>query len=302
MKSGILVINKPEGISSARVVARVKQKLKAKKVGHTGTLDPFATGLLLCGVNKATRISKFFLSGDKRYDATLYLGKETDTLDCTGQVTATASKKRMSDLSEQKIENAIAAFQGEQEQNPPSFSALKHKGQPLYKLARKGIHVQKPARRIHIYDIRTRQIELPRVAISVFCSAGTYIRSLASDIGKYLGCGAHLTALCRIGSGQFNLEQSIDFNLFDTMEQKQLEEHLIPMAKALSFLPHVMIGSELIQRIGFGKPLTVDHFNEPPSFDPDISTCLVDENQRLAAIVRYNKVKQKYDYSCVFIN
>ncbi len=142
MKSGILPIHKPEGISSARVVALVKKALKAKKVGHTGTLDPFATGLLLCAINKGTRISRFFLSGHKQYTATVRLGVETDTYDKTGQVVAVAESGEVLRLAESQIKEVVDSFLGVQQQEPPSFSALKHEGQPLYKLARQGVSIK----------------------------------------------------------------------------------------------------------------------------------------------------------------
>jgi len=180
MKNGIIAIHKPEGISSARVVARVKKSLGVKKVGHTGTLDPFATGLLLCAVNKGTRISRFFLDGHKRYLARVCLGVETDTYDLTGKTVFTASKNSMDSLNNEDIEQTVNSFIGVQGQVPP--------------------------------DITINHIELPNVDMEVFCSSGTYIRSLAFDIGKKLGCGAHLSKLCRTQSSAFKLEDAIRIN------------------------------------------------------------------------------------------
>lgn len=199
MKNGILAIHKPEGLSSARVVARVKKALGAKKAGHTGTLDPFATGLLLCAINKGTRISGYFLGGRKKYEARVCLGVETDTYDLTGQTVFSAEEK-VSKIKTEDIEVAVASFAGIQDQVPPAFSALKHQGQPLYKLARQGKKILKPPRRIEIFNIRIKNIESPHIDLEIFCSAGTYIRSIAFDLGRKLGCGAHLSKLCRTQS------------------------------------------------------------------------------------------------------
>ena len=184
MQNGIIAINKPEGISSARAVARVKKALGVKKIGHTGTLDPFATGLLLCTINKATRISQFFLDGHKRYLARVCLGRETDTYDLTGQTVFTASDSVLKALTKQDIEKVVQSFRGVQEQVPPIFSALKHKGQPLYKLARQGIKITKPPRQIEIFSIKISQLKPPCCDLEIFCSSGTYIRSIAFDIGR----------------------------------------------------------------------------------------------------------------------
>jgi tRNA pseudouridine55 synthase len=148
MKDGILVVNKPEGISSAGVVGRLKRILGVKKIGHTGTLDPFATGVLLIAIGKATRISRFFLDGSKGYRAQVALGIETDTYDCTGNTTFTADTGALEQITQEDIDRVVAGFAGPQEQVAPAFSALKHQGQPLYKLARQGKMVQKPPRRI----------------------------------------------------------------------------------------------------------------------------------------------------------
>ncbi|MGD8740958.1 MAG: tRNA pseudouridine(55) synthase TruB, partial [Desulfobacterales bacterium] len=204
--NGIIVVDKPQNISSARVVAEVKRLLDARKVGHAGTLDPFAAGVLVCCINDATRLARFLLAGNKTYDATLKLGIETDTQDMTGTVTAV---KPVKDWPEDAIKSAVKKFEGQIEQQPPVFSALKHKGTPLYRLARMGTPVQKPARKVHISKINILEVKLPLVHFEVACSAGTYIRTLCADIGQQLGCGGHLLALTRTESSGFKIQQAL---------------------------------------------------------------------------------------------
>jgi len=214
----ILLIDKPAGISSAKLVAIVKRRLNAKKVGHAGTLDPFATGLMICCINKGTKLAGTFLHGNKTYQATLRLGIETDTQDLTGQV---ISECECPEISEERIISAFKSFEGETEQVPPVYSALKHNGVPLYKLARQGTPVEKPARTIHIYQLQIDEISLPEIRFTVSCSGGTYIRTLASDIGKILGCGAHLIALRRIECGGFFIDQAVTLEQLETTYQSE---------------------------------------------------------------------------------
>lgn len=299
MQNGIVAINKPEGISSARAVARVKKSLAAQKVGHTGTLDPFATGLLLCAVNKATRISSFFLESHKRYVARICLGKETDTCDRTGKTVFTAFENDINALKNKDIKEAVNSFIGIQNQIPPFFSALKHKGQPLYKLARQGKKIQKPPRQIEIFDIIIKNIELPFLDIDVFCSSGTYIRSLGYDLGKKLGCGAHVSKLCRTGSGSFGLEQAVHLDVFETLDTISAEQSIIPMADCLEFLPKIVADEPMAEKIRFGQKLLKEEIRAV-SADPDHPIRVIDNNNTLLAIIYLNKNMQEYNYSCVF--
>ncbi|MCF6249170.1 MAG: tRNA pseudouridine(55) synthase TruB [Desulfobacula sp.] len=302
MKSGILAIHKPEGISSARIVARVKKALGVKKVGHTGTLDPFATGLLLCAINKGTRISKFFLDGHKRYTAKVCLGVETDTYDLTGQVVL-EKKAKAESLTLSDIKSAIHSFMGVQEQIPPAFSALKHKGQPLYKLARQGIKIQKPARNIKIFDIRVTKVEMPYVDIDVFCSSGTYIRTIAFDLGRNLGCGAHLSALCRTQSSHFNLKEAIDLAALEGLSKSMAQEKIISLSDALSFLPQIQVDAQLTKKIKFGQRLSWDELGlSINDSHPDQVIGIIDKENNLLAIVQLNEESQTYNYSCVFLS
>ena len=299
MKNGIIAINKPEGISSARAVARVKKALGVKKIGHTGTLDPFATGLLLCTINKATRISQFFLNGHKRYLARVCLGRETDTYDLTGKTVFTASDSVMEALTKQDIEQVVQSFKGVQEQVPPMFSALKHKGQPLYKLARQGKKITKPPRQIEIFSIKISKVTPPCCDLEIFCSSGTYIRSIAFDIGRELGCGAYLSQLCRTQSSEFKLENAIELSELESLDKDDAMQKIIPMSDCLKFMPKIAVNRSITQKVKFGQKLLVNELESSLS-EPGQSVRLVDGNSELLAIVHLNKNRQEYNYSCVF--
>jgi len=302
MNNGIIAVDKPAGISSARVVSRIKKCLNVKKVGHTGTLDPFATGLMLCGINKGTRLSRFLLNGPKRYRATLCLGIETDTLDCTGRVETRAELSLLSKIAEQEVKDVVSSFVGPQLQHPPIYSALKHNGQPLYKLARQGIPVQKPPRKIEIFSISIISIEMPHVTIDVFSSAGTYIRSLAQDIGTALGCGAHLSELQRTSSCGFSLESAIPLSEFESMDPDAARARILPMAEVLSFIPRFEVDWEIKKKIGFGQEIGLEK-RIPPPVDPDTFLVrIVDPDKDLIAVVEYDPAIDRYNYCCVFID
>jgi tRNA pseudouridine55 synthase len=197
-KSGLLLVDKPEGPSSAHIVHRAKVSLGAKKVGHLGTLDPFASGLLLLGINEGTKISDIFLRAPKSYRGVVTLGVATDSQDSTGVVVKTLPVPSLGDHELRVLEQR---FSGQLQQTPPMFSALKRDGVRLYKLARQGREVPRLPRTIQIDSIQLRQINCTEVGIDVTCSRGTYVRTLAADLGEALGCGAHLKSLRRIACG-----------------------------------------------------------------------------------------------------
>jgi tRNA pseudouridine55 synthase len=302
MKDGILAVNKPEGISSAGVVARVKRVLGVKKIGHTGTLDPFATGLLLIAVQKATRISRFFLNGSKRYTAKVTLGVETDTYDCTGKIVFEADPGVVTAISPQEVQEVVAQFSGRQEQIPPSFSALKHKGQPLYKLARKGEMIKKPPRKIEIYAISVQHMALPAFEVDVHCSGGTYIRSLAYDIGRKLNCGAHLSGLCRTSSSAFDLNTALDLGELEKMAPQEIEPHILSMSDCLAFLPSIQADPLLEKKISHGQKLGSAEILSllSPDFGPAPVVKVVDTSDRLLALIEPDKEGAFYNYCCVF--
>jgi len=302
--SGIIVVDKPQNITSARVVAEVKRLLDARKVGHAGTLDPFAAGVLVCCINDATRLARFLLAGNKTYDATLKLGIETDTQDMTGTVTAV---KPVKDWPEDTIKLAVKKFEGQIEQQPPVFSALKHKGTPLYRLARKGTPVQKPARRVYISKIKILEVKLPLVHFEVSCSAGTYIRTLCADIGRQLGCGGHLLALTRTESSGFKIQQAISLK---RLEKRVLADdskrYLISMTDALGDMPTCIADQKLIEKIRHGKHLKksdIEIVQSSAKFKrQDANIKIVDDDNILQAVLNYEKNRDKLSYACVFPN
>ncbi len=205
---GVLLLDKPEGLSSNHALQRARRAMDARKAGHTGTLDPFATGLLICCFGRATKLSTRLLEADKTYLATLELGVETDSGDLTGDVVHDV-RSTMERVTEQAFMDVLPAFRGTIEQIPPMHSALKKDGKPLYYYARKGIEVARPPRQITIHQLALVGIEGTQAQIMVHASKGTYIRTLAQDIGRSLGCGAHLSALRRTQVGPFHIDQAI---------------------------------------------------------------------------------------------
>ena len=301
--NGIIAVDKPTGLTSARAVSIVKKALGAKKVGHAGTLDPFAEGLLLCCVNQATRLADFLLHGTKKYIAELKLGEETDTQDLTGTV---LSKTEPENYSNQTLQTVFKAFEGPIEQLPPVYSALKHKGVPLYKLARSGKPVQKPPRKVEIYSISILDISLPLIRFEVACSAGTYIRTLGSDIGKMLGCGAHLNALKRTASSGFTLDQAVSLHALKNPAPGHQPPPLISMADALPELPTCRADRQLTEKIRYGQMITIRDL--AGSGGLDISRIVgsrikvVDQSGELVAILNYQTYDQRLTYNCVFAN
>ncbi|MBN1906500.1 MAG: tRNA pseudouridine(55) synthase TruB [Deltaproteobacteria bacterium] len=250
---GILLIDKEKGRSSFDSVRMVRRILKCKKTGHAGTLDPFATGLLILLLGQGTKLSPYIMGGRKKYRAEIRLGIETDTYDSTGLVT---KEMPLPELGAESIHKEIAGFTGVIEQVPPAFSALKVNGERAYKLARRGINVELKKREVTVYSIDVMDIKLPLITVDVICSAGTYIRSLALDIGKRLGTVAHLQDLRRISSGQFNVDDAIVLKNPDSIDKKGLLERVIPLERALPEMITVSIDNHLAKRIRNGyRPL-----------------------------------------------
>lgn len=219
--NGIVLLDKPLGITSNRALQIVKRLYKAAKAGHTGSLDPLATGLLPLCLGEATKVSGFLLDADKVYLATLKLGVKTFSADAEGEVIET---RPVENYSKKQIKEAIEPFLGDIEQTPPMHSALKVDGQPLYKLAHQGIVIERKSRPVHIFAIDVLRHECDEMDIEVHCSKGTYIRTLAEDIGEALGCGAHLIALRRTESGPFHLEDSITLEELEQLAENSEEE------------------------------------------------------------------------------
>ena len=245
--SGMLIVNKPSGLTSHDVVARVRRLTSTRQVGHAGTLDPLATGVLVVCLGQATRISEYLLGHDKRYRAKIRLGLETDTYDAAGRVIATYEVH----VDQAAVRNALQQFVGPIQQVPPMYSALKRKGQKLYELARQGIEVEREARAVVIHSIAVHDVQLPDLTIEVHCSAGTYVRSLAHDLGVALGTGAHVLELTRTASGPFTIEQAVDLEQLTD----QWSMHLHSIDEALADWPLVVLAESDRTRALNGAPL-----------------------------------------------
>lgn len=240
-ENGILNINKPEGWTSQDVVAKLRGRLHIRRVGHTGTLDPMATGVLPVCFGKATRIIEYYDDDFKTYEAEMKLGMVTDTLDITGTVLETKSV----DVSEEDVIQAICSFRGWITQIPPKYSALKVNGKPLYKYAREGVEVEIKSREIYVADIQPVEVNLRenRILFRVTCSKGTYIRTICDDIGKKLGCGGTMTALQRTQSGCFRVEDARTLPEILEMTDEELERCVIPMDETLVHLGKIELKS-----------------------------------------------------------
>ncbi|MGF1452294.1 MAG: tRNA pseudouridine(55) synthase TruB [Opitutales bacterium] len=228
---GILLVDKPTGMTSHDVVDRLRRKLQMKKIGHAGTLDPNATGLLIMLIGKATKVSQYLMSLDKEYSGEIKLGEETTTYDSEGEVTLNAEVS--AELTAEKLQAAMDEFRGDQYQLPPMFSAKKVDGVPLYKMARKGQEIEREPRFIRVERFSLEHFEPPHLRFNVACSKGTYVRTLAHDLGQKLGCGAHLSALSRTATDQFRLDDAASLESIEEMTLAEIRRRLIPVYQAV---------------------------------------------------------------------
>lgn len=250
--SGVLVLDKPTGLSSAAALDRCRRILGVKRGGHAGTLDPMATGVLVLCMGEATKIAPHLLIDDKRYLATARLGVATDTWDATGEVLEQADVPA---LSEDTVRAALAKFVGRIEQRPPAFSAIKRDGKPLYRLARRGETVEAPLRSVVIRGMELVSWSPPDVTFRVDCGKGTYVRSLAVDLGRRLGTVAHLSALRRERSGPFGLDRAVPWDVVLTRARQPLLDRLVPCAEAVSSLPTERVTAEGALTLARGQPV-----------------------------------------------
>jgi len=304
MIDGILIVDKPEGLTSHDVVARLRRILKTKRIGHTGTLDPFATGVLVMLVGKATRLAQFLDKDKKEYQATIRFGFETDTGDVSGSPKRIQNSKFK--IQNSKIEEALKDFRGEIEQTPPMYSAKKVAGKKLYELARKGIEIERKPVKITIYEIEKMEngkwkMENGKtfdVKIRVACSAGTYVRTLAEDIGKKLEVGAHLSALRRTCAGQFDLSKAVTIEeLEEIVSKDKLGEVMISMNDALAHLPKVVLNEVEIKNAQNGKKLKF----EDTEIKDNQAVRMIDEAENLIAVGFYDKQQKSVQPRIVMI-
>ncbi len=259
--SGILVLDKPLGVSSNHALQAAKRLYFAAKAGHTGSLDPLATGVLPLCFGEATKFSQYLLDADKAYQSTFTLGTVTDSGDAEGEILETNDA---SAISEAQVQKALEAFRGEIEQVPSMFSAIKQNGQPLYKLARQGIEVERKSRTVVVKKLELldfRSGEKPEVDIFLECTKGTYVRSIAEDLGQALGCGAHVSALRRTRAGPFSIEDSVTMNTLEALKQNeavaQMDDLLMPADTAVKALPLVELGESGGFYMRQGQPVLV---------------------------------------------
>ena len=245
---GIINIDKPQGITSHDVVNQLRRLSGIRRVGHAGTLDPLATGVLLLCIGRATRLSEYMVGQLKGYEATVRLGQVTDSYDADGEI---ISEQAIS-VSRSDIIEALDPFRGLIQQRAPIYSAIKQQGQPLYKLAREGKPVEAPVREVHIYDLELLAWEKPSAQIRVVCSAGTYIRSLAHDLGQNLGCGGHVTALRRTSIGEFRVEQAV---ALDDLDEQNWADYLQPSDSAVRHMPRLDLSLDDAGRLQLGQRL-----------------------------------------------
>ena len=259
---GVFLLDKPQGMSSNDIMQKVKRIFQANKAGHTGALDPLATGMLPICLGEATKFSQFLLDADKRYLVTAKLGERTDTSDAEGQIVET----RYVNVKTPEILTALEQFRGDILQVPTMFSALKHNGKPLYEYARQGITVEREARPITIFELNFIEYNAPYLTLEVHCSKGTYIRTLVDDLGEALGCGAHVTMLRRTAVADYPTEKMLDWHTLQSLAEQQdlslLDALLLPMDTAVAKLPTLTLNESQAQGIRFGQRVK---FNNPNS-------------------------------------
>ena len=257
--SGVLVVDKPVGLTSHQVVQVIRRGTRIKRAGHTGTLDPRASGVLVVLIGPAVRLSQYVSAENKRYQATIKLGQKTDTYDSEGEITGTSDIE----VTQEQFEEALKGFVGEIQQVPPPYSAVKVKGKHAYDLARKGKEVVLEPRQINVYSLDLLEWNPPEAMVDVHCSSGTYVRSLAYDMGELLGCGAYLTGLRRSKSGRFSLRDAISLRkLTDAFETNSWYQYLIPAAEALSEWPSITLNNDEIDLVRHGHRISREEGKE----------------------------------------
>lgn len=291
MFDGVISVYKEKGYTSHDVVAKMRGILKQKKIGHTGTLDPDATGVLPVCLGKATRLCDLLTDQSKTYRAVLLLGRETDTQDVTGQ---TLSESEVT-LTEEEIREAVLSFAGAYDQIPPMYSALKVNGKKLYELARQGKEIERASRPVVIYNIEIHEIRPPRAEFSVTCSKGTYIRTLCFDIGRKLGCGGCMESLLRTRVERFTLEQSVTLGEIETLrDQGRLSEVIVPVEEMFSQLGEVSVLEEYDRLVHNGNQFYPHQAKENQIPEDGIRVKVFDSGHRFVGIYQYRQDRQWY--------
>jgi tRNA pseudouridine55 synthase len=255
MMNGVVIIDKPAGKTSHDIVSEVKRIMGVKKAGHTGTLDPMATGVLPICLNEATKLARFLSDEGKEYLATMLLGTRTDTLDTDGQIISQSDKQ----VTAEEVKSALAQMVGKIKQVPPAYSAVKHCGEPLYKWARRGVFLTTAPREVEIQYIVVEDISLPCVTFRVACSKGTYIRTLCADVGEILGCGACLCGLRRLRSGFFSEDMAVSLDNYNVTDKKdELESKVLPLNESLPLFAAIEVGDGFADKLRAGLQPSVE--------------------------------------------
>ncbi len=281
---GILLCDKPYGMSSHKAIEILRQAIGQKKIGHTGTLDPRATGLLIVCLGRATKIAQFLAISDKTYEAEIKLGMRSATFDSEG-ISEKDESEPIPELTEEQVKNILKEFEGKIIQKIPLFSAVKLNGRRLHQLARKGKKIDPPEREIEIHEIKLKEMDIPYLRIVVSCSKGTYIRALANDIGERIGCGAYLAGLRRIQAGAYSIEDACTLNEIKYYRQAGiLKRHIIPIEKVLTF-PSIIVDENFGPNIINGQPPQLkDVVNISSDFDANDLIALCDHTGAIRAI------------------
>lgn len=319
MSDGILTIDKPAGWTSHDVVGKLRKILKTKRIGHTGTLDPFATGVLVMLVGKATRLAQFLDKDIKEYEAVLRFGFETDTGDITGNPKSEVRSPKS--VSIEQVENVLPEFTGEIEQIPPMYSAKKIEGKKLYELARKGVEIERNPIKVTIYELELHGSEPPAIAggftdeerifrkndsslkprdfrLRIVCSAGTYIRTLGEDIGRKIGVGAHLAELRRTRAGKFGLSRAVTIEELEKMvSENRLHEIFVSMNEAVSHLPQVVLSDEEINKTRNGMKIKKENLE----VENGENVRMIDAKERLVAVGFYDKPEKAVQPKIVLV-
>ncbi len=293
--SGVLVIDKPVGMTSHAVVQVVRQGTGIRRAGHTGTLDPRASGVLVVLVGPAVRLSEYVSASDKRYQAIIRLGETTDTYDGDGEVVT----RRPVDITTEQIEEALTHFEGTVEQTPPAYSAKRVQGKKAYELAREGEAVELEPKEIDVYHLELLEWDPPEAIIDVFCSSGTYVRSLANDLGELLGCGGHLVGLRRTKSGEFALRDAIQLRkLEEAFETGDWYKYLIPAAEALADWPSRELTNEEVDLVRHGHRIPVEKAPE----NPERWIRAISQQGELVALMEYAPEEKEWQPRKVFFS
>lgn len=294
--SGVLVVDKPTGMTSHQVVQEVRRGTGIRRVGHAGTLDPRASGVLVVLIGSAVRLSEYVSASDKRYQAIIRLGNATDTYDAEGKFTRNEQPVH---VTEAEFEEALKGFIGHIEQTPPPYSAVKVKGRKAYEMARKGEEVKLKPRMIDVYHLELLEWAPPEAVVDVHCSSGTYIRSLANDLGEKLGCGAYLNGLRRTKSGHFSLRNAVPLRkLKEAFVTGEWYKYLIPAAEALGDWPSVYLSADEVEEVRHGHRIPA---HPDPDFAPTQMVRGINEAEELVAIMELKTDTMEWQPRKVFL-